>query len=248
MTIYLIRHGKTAANEMHLYCGSTDLPLSETGKAELQELHFHIENARFITSGMKRTNETLSVLFGDVPHEEDSRFREVDFGIFEMHCYAELKDTPEYQKWLTGDNEANVPPNGESGNQMRRRVLYALSEIQEDTAVITHGGVIAAIMEHLFPDENKNRYEWQPKNGCGYVISGNTYKPIPLGDHMIPMTDKQKKAWAIRQLQCRAQELCRPPFKADFDEATRARIKNILGPWPRALEAAGLKEPKSSNP
>ena len=25
MTIYLIRHGKTEANEKHLYCGSTDL-------------------------------------------------------------------------------------------------------------------------------------------------------------------------------------------------------------------------------
>ena len=32
MTIYLIRHGKTEANEKHLYCGSTDLPLSDVGK------------------------------------------------------------------------------------------------------------------------------------------------------------------------------------------------------------------------
>lgn len=61
---------------------------------------------------------------------------------------------------------------------------------------------------------------------------------------MIPMTDEQKKAWAIGQLQRRAQELGRAPNKADFDDATRARIKAFLGPWPRALEAAGLKEPK----
>ena len=39
---------------------------------------------------------------------------------------------------------------------------------------------------------------------------------------MIPMTDEQKKAWAIRQLQYKAQELGRPPIKADFDDATRA--------------------------
>ena len=38
MTIYLIRHGKTEANEKHLYCGSTDLPLSEAGKEELCKL------------------------------------------------------------------------------------------------------------------------------------------------------------------------------------------------------------------
>ena len=42
MTIYLIRHGKTEANEKHLYCGSTDLPLSEAGRGELQGVHYEI--------------------------------------------------------------------------------------------------------------------------------------------------------------------------------------------------------------
>ena len=47
--------------------------------------------------------------------------------------------------------------------------------------------------------------------------------------------------WAIRTLQQKAQQLGRPPRKADFDDATRARIKSFLGPWPRALEKAGLQ-------
>lgn len=50
--------------------------------------------------------------------------------------------------------------------------------------------------------------------------------------------------WAIQQLRQKAAELGTLPKKADFDEATRARIKAFLGPWPRALEAAGLKSPK----
>ena len=112
MTIYLIRHGKTSANEKHLYCGSTDLPLSDEGKEELRSVHYDIKNVRFISSGMKRTNETLRILFGDVPYEVDPRFREVDFGIFEMHSYEELKNTPEYGAWLAGDNESNIPPRG----------------------------------------------------------------------------------------------------------------------------------------
>ena len=170
MKIYLIRHGKTGANEQHLYCGSTDLPLSDAGRAELRTLHYPVENLRFLTSGMKRTIETLQILFGNVPYEVEPRFREVDFGIFEMHSYEQLKDTPEYQTWLTGDNEANIPPQGESGVQMKARVLAALSEIRDDTCVITHGGVIASIMEHLFPGEGKNRYQWQPKPGHGYRI------------------------------------------------------------------------------
>ena len=175
MIIYLIRHGKTEANEKHLYCGSTDLSLSVAGREELQNIHYDINNVRFITSGMKRTNETLQTLFGDVPYEVDERFREVDFGIFEMQSYDQLKDIPEYQAWLAGDNEANIPPQGESGEQMKARVLKAFSEIKEDTCIITHGGVIASIMEHLFPNEGKNRYQWQPKPGHGYVIREGTY-------------------------------------------------------------------------
>ena len=85
MTVYLIRHGKTEANEKRLYCGSTDLPLSEKGREELNRLNYEIKNVRFLTSGKLRTNETLKILFGDVPYEENPRFREVDFGIFEVH-------------------------------------------------------------------------------------------------------------------------------------------------------------------
>ena len=178
MTVYLIRHGKTEANEKRLYCGSADLPLSEKGRGELQNLHYGISNVRFITSGMKRANETLHILFGDVPFETEPRFREVDFGAFELRGYEELKDLPEYQAWIAGDNERNVPPGGESGEQMRQRVLKAFSELCEDTVVVAHGGVIAAIMEHLFPEEHKSRYQWQPQNGCGYAICGGSYQII----------------------------------------------------------------------
>lgn len=58
------------------------------------------------------------------------------------------------------------------------------------------------------------------------------------------MTPEEKLRWAVTQLQSRAAELQRLPKKDDFDEVTRARIKAFLGPWPRALEAAGLKDPR----
>lgn len=179
MSIYLIRHGKTVANEQHLYCGSTDLPLSDGGREELYSMRYDITPERFVTSGMKRTDETLQILFGNVPFSVDSRFREVDFGAFEMKSYEMLKEKAAYQAWLTGDNERNVPPDGESGVQMTRRVLEAFREIPDGTALITHGGVIAAIMASLFPADGKHRYQWQPRNGHGYEIRGGTYRPIP---------------------------------------------------------------------
>ena len=59
------------------------------------------------------------------------------------------------------------------------------------------------------------------------------------------MTSDDKKSWAEELLRQKAEELGRLPKKDDFDEPTRSRIKAFLGPWPRALESAGLKEAKS---
>ena len=61
------------------------------------------------------------------------------------------------------------------------------------------------------------------------------------------MTVDEKKSWAEELLRQKCAELGRLPKKDDFDEATRSRIKAFLGPWPRALEAAGLKEAKNSS-
>lgn len=178
--LYLIRHGKTWANEQHLYCGSSDLPLSQKGREELKLLRYNISNVRFLTSGMKRTEETLHCLFGEVPYEAVPQFREIDFGVFELHSYEELKDDPAYQKWISGDHESNPTPGGESGVQVQQRVLGALPMLDgQDTVLITHGGVIAIIMQRLFPEEGKSRYAWQPEPGYGYEIKDRQYHAIP---------------------------------------------------------------------
>ena len=178
--LYLVRHGRTEANEKWLYCGSTDLPLSASGAKMLENVHYEVpKECIFMTSGMLRTEQTLKILFGNVPHTVDGRFREVDFGIFEMRSYEQLKSDPVYQEWITGDNEKNVPPNGESGEQMLERVLEGLKDLQKESknvVLVTHGGVIAAMMAQLFPGEDKNRYTWQPKPGCGYVVDEKGYQ------------------------------------------------------------------------
>ncbi|MBQ8287784.1 MAG: hypothetical protein IJX76_03320 [Clostridia bacterium] len=60
------------------------------------------------------------------------------------------------------------------------------------------------------------------------------------------MTSNEKKSRSEELLRQKSMELGRLPRKDDFDEPTRSRIKAYLGPWPRALEAAGLKEAKET--
>ena len=175
--ILLVRHGRTEANDRWLYCGSTDLPLSERGRRELEAKKslaaaLDLTDFEVYISPMRRAKETLSILFGREGREEPG-LREMDFGMFEMKSYKELKDRPEFQRWCAGDNERNVCPDGESGEQMRTRVLASfqrLAQAHDKLLLVFHGGPIAAVMEYLFPNEGKNRYEWQPKNGSGYEI------------------------------------------------------------------------------
>ena len=123
MKITLIRHGMTEANEKHLYCGKTDIPLSEAGIAQLESLKEEeaypvSPEGLFVTSGLLRCRQTLEILYGDVESVTEPDLQEMDFGVFEMHSYEELKNRDDYQAWITGDNEKNVTPGGESGAQM----------------------------------------------------------------------------------------------------------------------------------
>lgn len=181
----LLRHGVTEANRNHRYCGSTDLPLDEETLAAFLrtgQVYPDPTGYRILTSGMVRTEQTLQAVYGPVAHEAEPAFREIDFGAFENKSYEELKDDPAYRAWLTGDNEKNVCPGGESGEQMARRVLAAWDALESDTLLVSHGGVIACIMAHLFPEEQKSRYDWQPKPFEGYRLELDgkpAYQKIP---------------------------------------------------------------------
>lgn len=50
---------------------------------------------------------------------------------------------------------------------------------------------------------------------------------------------------AVFLLKRKAEEKGTLPTRADFSPEDVVHIKALLGPWPRALEAAGLKEPKA---
>ena len=187
MIVCLLRHGRTEANDRHLYCGSTDLPLSARGRRDLAALRARgvypeLAGVDAIASGLRRTAETFQILYGDAPARVCTEFREIDFGAFEMHSYEELKQNPDYQAWI-GDSTGNAaPPNGESAKHFQNRVIAAADALHRDSLIVCHGGVIAALMAHWFPEENRHMYAWQPDFGCGYrveILNGEkTYTQI----------------------------------------------------------------------
>ena len=174
--IYLIRHGMTAANERRLYCGSSDLPLSDAGRRALEEKRGQArypdaQGAKLISSGMRRCDETALLLFGREPDCRVDGLREINFGRFELHSYAELCADADYQAWITDESGCAAPPGGEAANAFEARVAAAIKGVADGAIVVCHGGVIAALMARWFPEEGKHIYAWQPDFGEGYAVS-----------------------------------------------------------------------------
>lgn len=177
--VYLIRHGTTAANEKNLYYGATDVGLSDKGRGELKELkekgaYPDFSTCAVFTSGMKRTAETLEIIYPGADFAVESGLSEMNFGKFEMRSYEELKDDSEYQTWITGDFMANVCPEGESGNAQCERAVKSFWDIfrktEGDVLIVSHSGTMVGIMQALFPDEGENRWYWRCYGGCGYAV------------------------------------------------------------------------------
>lgn len=60
---------------------------------------------------------------------------------------------------------------------------------------------------------------------------------------VIKMERQNKTEYAVKLLTEKYALLLRLPARSDFTSEEVCFIKQKLGPWPRALESAGLKEP-----
>lgn len=183
--LYMIRHSITEANLRRLYYGATDVPLCEEGHALCRSLRGSYTlpaDVSFACTGLSRTSETLRDLFGDVPFDVLPQLQEMRQGKFEMRCYDELKDDPDYQAWLNDQTGSFVIPGGESNAQFADRVVGCIRELGRtrdgSLFVVSHGGAIASAMHNLFRDETRTFYDWIVHACEGYVIFFRDGEPV----------------------------------------------------------------------
>lgn len=186
MKVILIRHGKTEGNLEKRYIGKTDQPLCEEGRLELQnstgilkKLN-ELEEVQIFTSPMKRCLETVKILFPEKYSEmiiiDD--FRETDFGLFEGKNYQDLKDEPDYIKWMESNGVCGFPQ-GETMEQAKERNLKGFQIMLDKVimkndgsstpaiAAVIHGGTIMSILSECFGGDF---YDYQLKNGEGFCF------------------------------------------------------------------------------
>ena len=180
LRLHLLRHGLTQGNLDGLYIGHTDVPLCEQGREQLLQMKqtYVYPTCKFIISSpLKRCLETAELLFPDVKPLVMEGLIECDFGAFDGRSAAELHEKqPLFDRWLTGDPEV-APPFGESNAAFAKRVCETFRKIVEgllktgadDVYIITHGGVLLAILSNFGIPEAAPT-DWLTPSGCGYTM------------------------------------------------------------------------------
>ena len=177
--LYLIRHGQTRGNEEGLYIGSTDLPLSEKGRAELERLMTERDYPKpeiVYTSPLERCVQTADLLFPERELVEVEDLREMDFGAFEGCKAVELAELESYKKWLKGGLD-NAPPNGETLREVVTRcyssvhsiLLHMMQNDYSQAAVVTHSGIIMNICS-CFGLPKRPALEYAAEPGTGFEV------------------------------------------------------------------------------
>ncbi|MEA4911508.1 MAG: histidine phosphatase family protein [Oscillospiraceae bacterium] len=177
--IHLIRHGMTEANEKGLYCGSSDLPLSDAGEHSLGELLGRYDYPyvdRVYASPLSRAVRTAEILYPgcDVLRVDD--LREASFGPFEGKSMQALRGNADFEKFVAPGSQYTpdgVEPAAEFRLRCREAFIGIVNEMMREgvfsAAVVTHAGVIGTVLSLLaYPKQAP--YDWQCGCGCGFTV------------------------------------------------------------------------------
>ncbi|MEM1284632.1 MAG: histidine phosphatase family protein [Pseudomonadota bacterium] len=166
--LIFIRHGQTDWNRERRLQGGKDIPVNATGEAQakrngvrLAELFedegYSVDDFTFVASPLSRCVRTMALVregLGLDPSNGvgfDDRLKEITFGGWEGHTYAELRkmnaqavEAREANKW------SYVPPDGESYAMLSDRIRPWLEALDRPTVAVSHGGVSRAVRGLLF--------------------------------------------------------------------------------------------------
>ncbi len=158
--LFLIRHGATVLTAEDRFAGSTDVDLSNIGRAQAESLAQRLADDQVkavYASPLKRTLETAAIIgrpHGLTPILRDG-LREIDHGRWEelRRVDVEAQFADEYAAWEE-DPYIFAPAGGESGIAVLARAMPVIREIVlqhngENVVVVSHKATIRLIISSL---------------------------------------------------------------------------------------------------
>ncbi len=200
-TVLLLRHGTTGTTVPPRFLGSTDLPLSAAGRRQVAAVAPCVRSRNpqvCFCSPMLRCVQTAEIVLKNSTMKLDlvSDLREVDFGRWENLSFEEIqKSDPErLERWAAFDRQFSFPGGeclGDFLARVRGVAWQIVSAPQQTILVVTHGGVIRALLCH-FLGLHPRRYvlfDVRPASLAVIDVFG-TGKGVLAG--LIPCNRKQK--------------------------------------------------------
>lgn len=161
--LLLVRHGQSVWNDEKRIQGQQDVPLSGKGRKQAIALGERLKGIQIqacFSSPLKRATETaeliLKVSGNSVPIAAMPELMERNFGDWEGKLIDDLQllSPHEFSQWLTA-HQIPAPPNGESMDELVRRVKQGLNRIfaavkEGNVLVVGHSGSVKAAVCVLF--------------------------------------------------------------------------------------------------
>jgi len=170
MPIYLIRHTAPEKNGGLCY-GQSDLPVARSFTQEAEAIRTVLP-AKFqsvYSSPLQRCSILAKELFPSVEPKIKPQLQELDFGMWEMRYWSDIP-RKELDAWAI-DYVDTAPPLGESFRELYQRCVSVwetslVREFAGNTAVVTHAGVIRALLVHLLHIPLKNAFSLELQYGA----------------------------------------------------------------------------------
>ena len=176
MDIYLIRHTQTDTFKGLCY-GQSDVALADTFLEEARILQRKLPELKadnqFFSSPLMRCVKLAEMLSDKVTI--DDRLSELNFGDWESICFDDI-DADHLQQWT--DNFVHTsPPNGESFTALCERVgsfwldlVQGIFPATEQVLIITHAGVIRALLTYLLKLPPVNAFQFKVDLGSVHKL------------------------------------------------------------------------------
>lgn len=171
---WVVRHGQIAANVSYHWHGSTDSPLTETGRRQVEQVATWFEgNGRSLaaaySSPLTRTRDTATGIASRFGLKVDPLpgLREYCLGEWEGVHFQELNEERQLLERMSDRHWA--PPGGESIHGVLERMLEAFHQVAErhpgeEVLMVGHGAATAVMLAHLLQQDALGWHSYHLRN------------------------------------------------------------------------------------
>ncbi|RLM20314.1 alpha-ribazole phosphatase [Brenneria alni] len=157
MRLFLVRHGQTEANLSGVFCGATDIGLTDSGVAQSQQVSAWLADVAFssaISSALWRAKQTAEIVLAarNISAVADATLNEMHFGDWEMRHHSDLQreDVDGWAAWVADWQQAR-PTGGESFPAFSTRVRNFAQELltrktSDNHLIVAHQGVLSLLL------------------------------------------------------------------------------------------------------